>query len=44
MAIAGFGLVFVEIYLIQQGMSDVQKHITPEIFPNNNFIRRIQLY
>ena len=43
MAIAGFGLVFVGIYLIQQGMSDVQKLITPESFPDDNFIGRIQL-
>ena len=43
MAIAGFGLIFVGIYLIQQGMSDVQKLITPESFPDDNFIGRIQL-
>ena len=43
MIIAGFGLVFVGIYLIQQGMSDVQKLITPEKFPDDNFIGRIQL-
>ena len=43
MAVAGFGLIFVGIYLIQQGMSDVQKLITPESFPDDNFIGRIQL-
>jgi len=43
MAIAGFGLIFVGIYLIQQGMSDVQQFITPESFPEDNFIGRIQL-
>lgn len=43
MAIAGFGLVFVGIYLIQQGMADVQKFVTPENFPDDTFVGRIQL-
>lgn len=43
MAIAGFGLVFVGIYLIQQGMVDVQKLVTPENFPGDTFVGRIQL-
>ena len=43
MAIAGFGLVFVGIYLIQQGMTDVQKFVTPESFPADTFVGRIQL-
>ena len=43
MAIAGFGLVFVGIYLIQQGMVDVQKLVTPEDFPADTFSGRIQL-
>ena len=43
MAIAGFGLVFVGIYLIQQGMTDVQKFVTPENFPDDTFVGRIQL-
>lgn len=43
MAIAGFGLVFVGIYLIQQGMIDVQKLVTPENFPADTFSGRIQL-
>lgn len=43
MAIAGFGLVFVGIYLIQQGMTDVQKFVTPENFPDDTFMGRIQL-
>ena len=43
MAIAGFGLVFVGIYLIQQGMVDVQKFVTPENFPGDTFFGRIQL-
>lgn len=43
MAIAGFGLVFFGIYLIQQGMVDVQKLVTPESFPDDTFIGRIQL-
>ena len=43
MAIAGFGLIFVGIYLIQQSMVDVQKLVTPENFPSDTFIGRIQL-
>lgn len=43
MAIAGFGLIFVAIYLIQQSMVDVQKLVTPESFPADTFIGRIQL-
>ena len=43
MAIAGFGLIFVGIYLIQQGMADVQKFVTPESFPDDTFVGRIQL-
>lgn len=43
MAIAGFGLVFVGIYLIQQGMVDVQELVTPEKFPADTFSGRIQL-
>lgn len=43
MAVAGFGLIFVGIYLIQQGMSDVQKLVTPENFPDDSFIGRTQL-
>jgi len=43
MAIAGFGLIFVGIYLIQQGMVDVQKLITPENFPGDTLVGRIQL-
>lgn len=43
MAIAGFGLVFFGIYLIQQSMVDVQKLVTPESFPADTFSGRIQL-
>lgn len=43
MAVAGFGLIFVGIYLIQQGMVDVQKLVTPENFPGDTFVGRIQL-
>ena len=43
MAIAGFGLVFVGIYLIQQGMVDVQNLVRPENFPSDTFGGRIQL-
>ncbi|MCK4866164.1 MAG: Na/Pi cotransporter family protein [Gammaproteobacteria bacterium] len=43
MAIAGFGLIFVGIYLIQQGMADLQKLVTPENFPGDTFSGRIKL-
>ena len=43
MAVAGFGLIFVGIYLIQQGMVDLQKLVTPENFPGDTFSGRIQL-
>ena len=43
MAIAGFGLIFVGIYLIQQNMFEVQKIVTPENFPGDTFLGRIQL-
>jgi phosphate:Na+ symporter len=43
MAIAGFGLIFVGIYLIQQGMIDIQKLVTPENFPSDTLVGRIQL-
>lgn len=43
MAIAGFGLIFVGIYLIQQGMADVKNIVTPENFPSDTFSGRIQL-
>ena len=43
MAIAGFGLIFVGIYLIQQGMVDLQKIVTPEHFPADTFSGRVQL-
>lgn len=43
MAIAGFGLIFVGIYLIQQNMIEVQKFVTPENFPDDTFLGRIKL-
>lgn len=43
MAIAGFGLIFVGIHLIQQNMFEVQKFVTPENLPDDTFIGRIQL-
>ncbi len=43
MAIAGFGLIFVGIYLIQQNMVEVQKLVRPENFPADTMTGRIQL-
>lgn len=44
MAIAGFGLIFVGINLMQQGMVVVQQLVSPENFPADTLIGRIQLY
>ncbi|MBE9516019.1 MAG: Na/Pi cotransporter family protein, partial [Proteobacteria bacterium] len=43
MAVAGFGLVFVGIYIMQQGMETVQQLVTPANFPADTIIGRLQL-
>lgn len=43
MAIAGFGLIFVGINLMQQGMVVVQQLVSPENFPADTLFGRIQL-
>ncbi len=43
LAIAGFGLVFVGIDLIQSGMSEVAAVITPESFPDDTWTGRLLL-
>lgn len=40
---AGFGLIFVGISMMQQGMVDIENLITPEQFPPDTWIGRIKL-
>ncbi|WP_372767356.1 Na/Pi cotransporter family protein [Pseudoalteromonas sp.] len=42
-ALAGFGLIFVGISLMQQGMSGLEYYLTPEAFPPNTWFGRVQL-
>lgn len=42
-ALAGFGLIFVGISAMQQGMASVEQLITPEIFPPDTLFGRLQL-
>lgn len=42
-ALAGFGLIFVGIGLMQQGMSGLEQIITPEQFPADTWLGRLKL-
>jgi phosphate:Na+ symporter len=42
-ALAGFGLIFVGISMMQQGMSGLEHVITPEQFPADTWIGRLKL-
>jgi phosphate:Na+ symporter len=42
-AIAGFGLIFVGISMLQEGMADFSNIITPDLFPPDNFVGRLLL-
>jgi phosphate:Na+ symporter len=42
-AIAGFGLIFVGISTMQQGMAGLEQWVTPENFPSDTWLGRIQL-
>ncbi len=42
-AIAGFGLIFVGIGILQQGMSAFQGHVTPQSFPPDTVFGRLLL-
>jgi len=42
-AIAGFGLIFVGIGLMQSGMAGLEHQVTPDIFPDDSFSGRLQL-
>lgn len=43
MALAGFGLIFVGISIMQQGMVNLQDVVTPEIFPTDTLAGRLKL-
>jgi phosphate:Na+ symporter len=42
-ALAGFGLIFVGIDLMQQGMAGLEKTVTPASFPADTLVGRLQL-
>ena len=42
-ALAGFGLIFVGISMMQEGMSGFEGMITPEYLPSDSWIGRVQL-
>lgn len=42
-ALAGFGLIFVGISMMQQGMSGLEQVITPEQFPADTWLGRLKL-
>ena len=42
-ALAGFGLIFVGIDMLQQGMSGLEQVMTPEQFPEDTWIGRLKL-
>ena len=42
-AIAGFGVIFVGITMMQEGMGGLQGILTPDVFPPNTIIGRFQL-
>lgn len=43
MAVAGFGLIFIGIALMQDAMSSLQGYLTPDVFPDDTIVGRIQL-
>lgn len=43
MGIAGFGLIFVGIDFLQEGLSALEGHVTPEQFPPDTFTGRLGL-
>lgn len=42
-AVAGFGVIFIGIELLQSGLSGLEGTVTPESFPPNTWFGRIQL-
>jgi phosphate:Na+ symporter len=43
LSLAGFGLVFVGIDMLQEGMSAFEGRVTPDDFPDDDFTGRLQL-
>jgi len=43
-AVAGFGLIFVGISFMQDGMSIFKEIISPEYFPGDSFVGRLKLF
>lgn len=43
LALAGFGLIFVGISIMQEAMSSLQQVITPAVFPDDSLSGRLQL-
>jgi len=43
LTIAGFALIFVGIDALQQGMSGLERWVTPDFFPADTFLGRMQL-
>ena len=43
LAVAGFGLIFVGIDVMQSGMAGLEGKLTPTVFPDNTWLGRLQL-
>lgn len=43
LALAGFGLVFVGISIMQSSMVSLHSYVTPDVFPDDTWVGRIQL-
>ena len=43
LALSGFGLIFVGIDYMQQGMSGLQAYVTPDVFPTDTIVGRLKL-
>lgn len=42
-AVAGFGLIFVGVGFMQEGMADLQQIVTPAVLPADSIVGRLQL-
>lgn len=42
-SMAGFGLIFIGISVLQQGMHGLEAVITPSVFPDNSWLGRVKL-
>ena len=43
LALAGFGLIFAGIDVMQSGMAGLEGRLTPAVFPDNSWVGRLQL-